>query len=69
MEVRRRQFLGALAAVTAPARPRYAHDVVTLGPDKIKLSRLAQGTGTEGFLKSSNQTRKLGLNGLAGLLR
>jgi len=33
------------------------------------LSRLAMGTGTNGVGGSSNQTRKLGVNGLADLFR
>jgi 1-deoxyxylulose-5-phosphate synthase len=73
--MRRRDFLqstvlgaGALARVAHAAPPR-ATDIVTLGPDKVKLSRLAMGTGTKGIWKSSAQTRKLGLQGLAGLLR
>ncbi len=73
--MRRREFIqgsllgaGALARVAHAAPPR-ANDIITLGPDKVKLSRLAQGTGTKGFRKSSNQTRQLGLQGLADLLR
>jgi aryl-alcohol dehydrogenase-like predicted oxidoreductase len=46
-----------------------AQDVVTLGRTGIKVSRLAQGTGTSGVNKSSNQIRKNGLQGLADLLR
>ena len=45
-----------------------AQDVVTLGRTGIKVSRLAQGTGTRGYRKSSNQIRKLGDKGLADLL-
>jgi 1-deoxyxylulose-5-phosphate synthase len=74
--MRRRDFLKTgLGAATAPAwpaaaaAPRRADDVVTLGPDRVKLSRVAMGTGTKGYAKSSNQTRKLGVNGLADLLR
>ncbi len=73
--MRRREFIqgsllgaGALARVAHAAPPR-ANDIITLGPDKVKLSRLAQGTGTKGFRRSSNQTRQLGLQGLADLLR
>jgi aryl-alcohol dehydrogenase-like predicted oxidoreductase len=76
--MRRRDFLGlglygGAAATGLPgwavAQPtkRYASDVVTLGNTGIKLSRLAVGTGTNGVGKSSNQTRKLGLDGLADL--
>jgi aryl-alcohol dehydrogenase-like predicted oxidoreductase len=45
-----------------------AQDVVTLGRTGIKVSRLAQGTGTHGYNKSSNQIRKLGDRGVADLL-
>lgn len=45
-----------------------AQDVVTLGRTGIKVSRLAQGTGTNGVGKASNQTRKMGEQGLADLL-
>jgi aryl-alcohol dehydrogenase-like predicted oxidoreductase len=45
-----------------------AADRIELGPMKIGLSRLALGTGTNGVGGSSNQTRKLGLGGLADLL-
>lgn len=44
-------------------------DRVTLGPKKIVLSRLAQGSGTNGTGGSSNQTKKLGVEGLADLFR
>jgi aryl-alcohol dehydrogenase-like predicted oxidoreductase len=55
------------AFAAASRTPRHASDVVHLGPDKIKLSRLAMGTGTHGSRGSSNQTRQLGLQGLADL--
>ncbi len=45
-----------------------AQDVITLGRTGIKVSRLAQGTGTNGVNKSSNQIRKNGTQGLADLL-
>ena len=44
-----------------------AQDVVTLGKTGIRVTRLAQGTGTNGVGKSSNQTR-IGEQGLADLL-
>lgn len=76
VDMERREFLktGLLAAGVAPqfaaaAAPKRASDVVTLGPDKIKLSRLAQGTGTSGFGRSSNQIRQLGRQGLTDLLK
>jgi predicted aldo/keto reductase-like oxidoreductase len=48
---------------------KYANDRVLLGPRKISVSRLAQGSGTNGSGGSSNQTRTLGLHGLADLYR
>lgn len=82
--MRRRDFLkhgvmaGGIAVAGLEGMPRdlladekkkYAQDIVTLGNTGIKVSRLAQGTGTRGFSKNSNQTRKLGIEGLARLLR
>src|SRR5215467_9553578 len=46
---------------------KLASDRVKLGPMKVELSRLAMGTGTNGSGGSSNQTKKLGLSGLADL--
>src|SRR5579885_3784142 len=46
---------------------KYATDRIQLGPMKVDVSRLAQGSGTNGVGGSSNQTRKLGLKGLAEL--
>ncbi|MFB3825833.1 MAG: aldo/keto reductase [Bryobacteraceae bacterium] len=65
----RREFLGALAATPAPARRKHASDRILLGPMKVPVSRLAQGSGTNGVGGSSNQTRRLGLKGLAELFR
>ena len=59
--------LHAAARKQAPPPKRHANDVVYLGPDKVKLSRLAMGTGTSGFGGASNQTRQLGVGGLADL--
>lgn len=73
--MKRRDFLKL--SVLAPAMPswlaaeprkRYANDVVPLGSTGIKLSRLAMGTGTIGGGGSSNQTRQLGVDGLADLV-
>lgn len=47
---------------------KYATDKITLGNTGIEVSRLAMGTGTSGVGGSSNQTRKLGVKGLADLL-
>jgi 1-deoxyxylulose-5-phosphate synthase len=48
---------------------KHATDRVKLGPMKVELSRLAMGTGTNGSGGSSNQTKKLGVAGLADLFR
>lgn len=76
----RRQFINTCAGAAGLAvlprdlyalesPPRLARDRVILGPKKIELSRLAFGTGTNGWGGSSNQTRKLGLKGLAACLQ
>jgi aryl-alcohol dehydrogenase-like predicted oxidoreductase len=51
----------------ASENKKYATDRVRLGPMKVEVSRLAQGSGTNGVGGSSNQTRKLGVEGLADL--
>jgi 1-deoxyxylulose-5-phosphate synthase len=75
--MQRRDFIRA-GAVSLTAFPHHlfagtmrkqAQDQVELGPRKIKLSRLAMGTGTNGSGGSSNQTRKLGLEGVADLFK
>ncbi len=53
----------------ASTTQKFATDRVKLGPMKVELSRLAMGTGTNGVGGSSNQTRKLGLSGLADLFK
>lgn len=77
--INRRRFLqtgmlagGALATgrfgwlnLQAAAKPRLATDPIVLGPDKIRLTRMAIGTGTKG----GSIQRQLGLEGLADLLR
>ena len=47
----------------------YAHDRVMLGNTGIEMSRMAMGTGTHGFGGASNQTRQLGIKGVADMLR
>jgi aryl-alcohol dehydrogenase-like predicted oxidoreductase len=47
----------------------YAHDRVKLGNTGIEMSRMAMGTGTHGFGGASNQTRQLGIKGVADMLR
>ena len=81
--MQRRDFVrhGALAAgaallgfgrfphhLYAAASPKKGQDVVTLGRTGLRVTRLAQGTGTSGVGKQSNQTRQLGERGLADLL-
>ena len=74
----RRHFLqrtaaGAIALNAFPyhlfagAAEKRATDRIKLGPRGIDVSRLAMGTGTDGVGGSSNQTRKLGVKGLAEL--
>ncbi len=61
--------LGGVARTLSAARPeRRANDVVTLGDTGIRVSRLAVGTGTHGINRSSDQTRNLGIRGIADLL-
>ena len=52
----------------APAK-KSASDVIELGPRKVKVSRLALGTGTNGVGGSSNQTKKMGLSGMGDLFK
>jgi len=75
--MQRRNFLKT-GAVSLSAFPHHlfaapvkknANDIVELGPRKVKLSRLAMGTGTNGVGGSSNQTKKLGLGGFADLFK
>jgi aryl-alcohol dehydrogenase-like predicted oxidoreductase len=80
MNINRREFLGrSLALGAAAALPleggcaennapiRRATDVIELGPAKIKVSRMGVGTGTYGAGHESNQTRGLGVNGIADM--
>src|SRR5690348_15956570 len=53
----------------ASATKKSATDRVKLGPMGVQVSRLAQGSGTNGSGGSSNQTKKLGVQGLADLYR
>lgn len=47
----------------------FPHDRVKLGNTGIEMSRVAMGTGTHGFGGASNQTRQLGIKGVADMLR
>lgn len=76
MKTNRRYFLGTTALslsawpYAAFARSRKAaSDRILLGPKKVELSRLAMGTGTNGAGGSSNQTKQLGVQGVADLFR
>ena len=48
---------------------RFATDRVKLGPMGIEVSRLMMGSGTNGGGGSSNQTRKMGVQGLGDYFR
>lgn len=78
--MKRRQFLkysaagGALLTAfpyhaLAGTKKLYPHDRIKLGNTGIEMSRMAMGTGTSGWRGSSNQTRQLGIKGMADLLR
>jgi aryl-alcohol dehydrogenase-like predicted oxidoreductase len=80
--MKRREFFlrtsvaaGAIALDPFPHRlfagaiRKTASDRVKLGPMGVPVSRLAMGTGTNGSGGSSNQTKKLGLAGVADLFR
>lgn len=47
---------------------KYAYDKIKLGNTGLVVSRLAMGTGTHGVNRNSNQTRKLGIKGVADWL-
>ncbi|MCS7043455.1 MAG: aldo/keto reductase [Bryobacteraceae bacterium] len=53
--------------LSASAQEKRASDIIELGPRKVRVSRLAAGSGTNGVGGASNQTRRLGLKGLADL--
>jgi aryl-alcohol dehydrogenase-like predicted oxidoreductase len=72
--MKRRDFIRSSAAVAAfhnfphhlyAGTKKQASDRIKLGPMKVELSRLALGSGTNGSGGSSNQTKKLGVAGLA----
>ena len=75
---RRRFITSAGVAVSLNAFPHhlFANDSkklatgrIKLGPTAVELSRLAMCTGTNGAGGSSNQTRRLGANGVTELFR
>ncbi|GAB4111925.1 MAG: hypothetical protein Kow001_13650 [Acidobacteriota bacterium] len=51
-----------------PSSGKLASDRVVLGKTGLEVTRLAMGTGTHGVGRKSNQTRKLGIQGVADLL-
>jgi hypothetical protein len=61
-------FGGEPRRLDGAAGTKRAQDTVTLGRTGLRVTRLAQGTGTSGVGGSSNQTRGLGEQGLADLL-
>ena len=62
--------LNAFRTIFSPmARRKQPRIELSWGRGRWKSARLAMGTGTDGVGGSSNQTRKLGLNGLADLFR
>lgn len=77
----RRSFVrGTTAATAAFALNNFPHhlyagtkktaaDRIKLGPMKVEMSRLALGTGTNGVGGSSNQTKKMGVQGMADLFK
>lgn len=83
MPFTRRRFLqaavtaaGAGLAASAPlwasespaANPPLSTDILTIGQTGVKVSRIAQGTGANGYDRHSDQTR-LGTNGFIRLMR
>lgn len=57
-----------MGAITESKKRMFADDRVKLANTGIEVSRMAIGTGTNGWAKRSNQTRQLGIEGLADLL-
>ena len=53
----------------AGTKKLYPSDRISLGNTGIEMSRMAMGTGTSGWRGSSNQSRQLGIKGMADLLR
>ena len=57
--------LAAAATPAAGARIKLATDIIEVGPEKVKVTRMDVGSGTVGGGYSSNQLRKLGVQGVA----
>ena len=60
-------FAAAASAPLSGARTLRANDVVQLGPDKIRLTRLAIGTGTTNGVSGTGPTGVLGTGIFAGM--
>jgi len=56
-------------AANSGSHKKTISDRIPLGKTGIEVSRMAIGTGTNGWGKNSNQTRQLGIAGLAALLK
>jgi 1-deoxyxylulose-5-phosphate synthase len=62
-------FLSAFPYEALAAEKRlYTNDRVQLGSTGIEMSRMAMGTGTNGYGGASDQTRRLGIKGISDLL-
>src|SRR5512138_293188 len=59
----------SLTQTAADTGKKYISDKVMLGNTGIQVSRMAMGTGTNGWGQNSNQTRQLGIKGVADLLQ
>src|SRR5512133_67861 len=59
----------SLTQAAADTGKKYISDKVMLGNTGIQVSRMAMGTGTNGWGQNSNQTRQLGIKGVADLLQ
>jgi aryl-alcohol dehydrogenase-like predicted oxidoreductase len=62
----------AISPFALHARPRVIKNIsdrILLGKMGIEVSRMAMGTGTHGVGRNSNQTRQLGIKGVADLLK
>jgi len=62
----------AISPFALHARPRVIKNIsdrIMLGKMGIEVSRMAMGTGTHGVNRNSNQTRQLGIKGVADLLK
>lgn len=62
-------FLSAFPYEALAAQKKlYPYDRVKLGNTGIEMSRMAMGTGTNGYGGASDQTRRLGIKGVSDLL-